>query len=344
MFIILDSALPLMNTKQEIIDAINRENKGSPPPALFSQTGTWSLMESSGARWPEANFNPAAMIELALQPSRRFGFATVRIPYDITAEAEVLGCTVSNGDEKMQPAVIDSPWRTGEVTEPPEFMPVEDFLKEGRCHMYIETARKIAEDHPDLFLTCCMIGPLELANHMVGMENFMIATFMNPDDTLKWVEAMTPYECAYAEALSEVCDNIFVITEGAEEVLPPDQFGTYAPYEAKVFARIKECYSTAHVCGTTINVLNGLADLKPTILSVQSHGDPQAIVDRVGDRVILAGGVDPIDTLMQGTPRDIVDAAKKAADAGYPIITPECGVPPQTPDENLEALARYREL
>jgi MtaA/CmuA family methyltransferase len=332
-----------MNTKQEIVDAMNRENSGQAPPALFSQTGTYALMEASGASWPEANYNEDAMIKLALQPSNMFGLATVRIPFDLTSEAERLGCEVFEGNHDSQPAVMNSPWRSDEILDPPDLMPVDEFLSEGRCSMYVRVAERLSKEHPELFLTSSCVGPLELACHMVGMENFLMGLFTNPDPTMKWVEAMTPYSCEYAKALSEVSDNLFVITEGSEDVMDPDSFSTFAPYESKVFASIKESFSVAHVCGTTENVQNILAELGCTALSVQCFGDPQSIVDRIGDKVVVVGGVDPIDVLMQGSPEDVINAAQKAAEAGYSVITPECGVPPQTPNAKIEALSKYRE-
>jgi len=332
-----------MNTKQEIVDAMNGENKGQAPPALFSQTGTVELMESCGTYWPEANFNEDAMIRLALQPSEKFGFATVRIPFDLTAEAERLGCEIFQGSGSSQPAVVGSPWWSDEIMEHPEFMPVDEFLSGGRCAMHIRVAERLAKEHPDLFVTSCLIGPLELAGHMIGFENFLMGTFMNPDTTYKWIDKMVPYQCAYAKALSEASDNVFVITEGSEDVMDPDSFSTFLPYEKQVFDSIKDSFSVAHVCGITDTVVEYLPDLGPTAISVESHGDPKSVYDRIGDRTILVGGISPIKTMMQGTPEEIKESAKMAADAGYAVITNECGVPPQTPNANLEALARYRE-
>ena len=82
-----------MAMKSEIVDAMDGLDAGS-PPAVFTQSGTVSQMDACGCRWPEANFDIDKMIELALQMSRQYGFDTVRIPFDITAEAEGLGATV----------------------------------------------------------------------------------------------------------------------------------------------------------------------------------------------------------------------------------------------------------
>ena len=332
-----------MTSKQEIVDAMNGEHEGAPPPALFSQTATFGQMAACGAGWPEANFDAEKMAELALQPSRMFGFATVRIPFDITAEAERLGCTVDCDAKGRQPAVTGSPWMTDDLDDLPDLMPADEFVEDGRCAMHIEVARRLSEEHPELFLTSCMVGPSGVAGFLMGMENFMMASFMEPEAAARWVAAVTPHQCEYAKALSEASDNVFMITEGAEEVGTPEMFDLFYRYESKVFASMKGSFSVAHCCGTTGKILEKLAAIGSTALSVESHGDPQSIADRVGGKVVLVGGVDPVRTLMQGTPEDVVESAWRAADAGYRLVTPECGVPPQTPDGNLLALSRYRD-
>ncbi|MBR2255180.1 MAG: hypothetical protein IJ856_05145 [Candidatus Methanomethylophilaceae archaeon] len=93
-----------MNGKDEIVDAMDGVGD-SHPPALFTQTGTVPMMDACGCSWPEANFDADMMVRLALQPSELFGFATARVPFDITAEAERLGCTVNPGTRFSQPSV-----------------------------------------------------------------------------------------------------------------------------------------------------------------------------------------------------------------------------------------------
>ncbi len=335
-----------MNGKQEIVDAMNGENNGTAPPALFTQTGTIEQMDACGVSWPDAFYDIDKMIELALQPSKQFGFATARIPFDITAEAQRLGCSITEGTKQSQPAVTGSPWCTGEVLDPPEdLMPIDEFISGGRPAMHIEAARRLSQEHPDLFVTSCMIGPQSVSAYLLGMENFLMGMFMAPESCEKWVKKIAPYQCEYAKRLSEVSDNVMLIVEGAEEIIPPDSLDTYViPFDTQVIANMKESFSLVHTCGQTPTVKGKLASLGETILSVESDGDPQAVMDEVGNKVLLAGGVDPIATLMQGTPDQIIASAKKAEAAGFAVIMPECGVPPATPNANLQALAKYREL
>ena len=332
-----------MNRKDEIVAAMNGEGD-SHPPAIFSQTGTVELMDACGCHWPEANFDIDKMVTLALQPSRLFGFVTARVPFDITSEAERLGCEISHGSIKSQPAVIGSPWAAETILEPPELMPVDEFLSGGRVRMHIEAAGKLSKEHPELFVTSAMIGPMGVAGLLVGMENFLMGTFMSPETCIEWARRVLPHQCAYAEALSEVSDNVFLIAGGSEEIMPPDLFDTFVrPFEGPVLSNIRESFSTVHSCGNTSNTLEALASLGGTALSVVTSGDPEGIFDRLSSKTVLVGGVDPVKCLMMGRPEDVKESARRYAEIGYPVIAPECGVPPMTSNANLAQLAHYRE-
>ena len=67
--------------------------------------------------------------------------------------------------------------------------------------------------------------------------------------------------------------------------------------------------------------------------------DPTHVVKKMNGCVAAVGAVDPVGTLLQKAPADVVAEAHMFADAGYAVITPGCGVAPQTPDDNLSALS-----
>ncbi len=333
-----------VNSKDEIVAAMNGEGDAH-PPAIFSQSGTVSMMDACGCCWPDANFDIDKMVRLALQPSELFGFATARVPFDLTAEAERLGCEISPGRKNSQPAALGSPYRTpDDVMDPPDLMPVDEFVSGGRVRMHIEAAERLSKEHPDLFVTSGMAGPMLVASLLTGMENFLMGLLMCPDRCLEWVKRMTPYQCAYAEALSAASDNVFIITEGSEDTQTGGTFDTFVrPYQTRIHSSIKESFSTVHSCGETGGVLEDLASLGGTALSVETSGDPQGIFDRLSGKTVLVGGVQPVRCLLQGTPDGVRASARRYAEIGYPVIMPECGVPPMTPDENLYVLAHYRD-
>ncbi|MBR6204026.1 MAG: hypothetical protein IKQ60_03045 [Candidatus Methanomethylophilaceae archaeon] len=334
-----------MTTRDEIIDALERKRGDAAPPAIFTQTGTVGQMDACGACWPEANFDVEKMVTLALQPAEMFGFATVKIPFDITIIPEIMGCEIQEGKKDSQPAVSGSEWRNDDmmVPEVPDIISPDEFLASGRCPLMLDAASKIRSRREDLFLVTGMEDAFSTAYQMVGLETFLVGAMMDPDLCGRWVRAIVPCLDAYAKALSEVSDDVQIIIEASADVAPPEMFDMFTKDSAsEIISNVKGSYSTVHCCGDTTDVMAGIASMGEDGLSVESFLDYDGVMERIGDKVAVIGGIPPVDHLMNGTPDVIVADAWKASDAGYSIIAPECGVPPHTPDENLQALAGYR--
>lgn len=315
-----------------------------PPPAIFTQTGTVEQMHACGCFWPEANFDSESMTELALQPSVLMGFATARIPYSITVEARALGCGVADGSVDMQPIVMSSPYRTGgDIAPVPELMSASEFVSDDWIQSLIASCRELSR-HEDLFLSAAMIGPLGLVNYLAGFEEVAMAMFMEPDTISEWVSKLTPYQERYASLLSENCDNVVIIEEGDADLLPPDFFHLITDYLPKVISKAKrESYCTVHSCGNTFPVADRLSSLGEDCLSAEASSDRKKYAELAGRNCRLIGAINPVRTLLEGTPEDVVQSARESADVGFDLIGPECGIPPQTCNENLLALSQYRD-
>lgn len=336
-----------MNARDEIVDVFDGEFRGDlPPPAIFTQTGTVGQMEACGAFWPDACFRKDPMVELALQPSRMFGFATARVPYCGTVEAERLGARIKDGGTDRQPSVMSSPYSTdmGVADVPDMMMGPEEFVAGGRCAVVVDACEEISRHHPELFLTAGMQDPVSLAMQFLGTENMIMAFMMEPELATKWVETMVPYTCSYASRLSEVADNVLVVAEASTDILSPDMYSALSePNLPRTVSAIRSSFSTVHSCGDTRDVLEGIISSGPDGLSVEASRDPRWFLDRVGGRCRMFGSVSPVGTLLSKGPDDVRGEARMYADLGFDAVTPECGVPPRTPDENLAALASYRD-
>lgn len=335
-----------MNTKDEIVDAFDGVRHDLPPPAIFTQTGTVGQMEKCGAFWPDACMRKEPMVDLALQLSRMFGFAIARVPYCGTVEAERLGAKIKEGEIDRQPSVLGSPYSTDmDVAEVPDsLMDSDEFVAGGRCETVAEACEDISRNHPELFLTAGMQDPVSLAMQFLGTENMIIAFMMEPDLATRWVRMMVPYTCAYASRLSEVADNVLVVAEASTDILSPEMYSALSePNLPKTVSAIRSSFSTVHSCGDTRSILEGLLSSGPDGLSVEASADPGWFLERVGGRCRMFGSVSPVGTLLSKEPSEVRDEARMYADLGFDAVTPECGVPPRTPDENLRALASYRD-
>ena len=335
-----------MNTKEEIIDAMNGERRELPPPALFTQTGTVEQMDACGCRWPEANFDADRMVRLALQPSELFGFATVRIPFSIAVEAHALGCTLDEGTCSTQPAVSGSPYRTGgDIADVPPMPSPDEFLKDSWISSVLEAA-EVLSTKEELFSTGAMVGPLGVVNFLAGFEEVIMGTLMEPDLVEKWLSAVTPLQEAYASRLSELCDNVMIIEEADIEMFSPDFFKetTSEHLRPVIHAAGSGSFSTLHCCGDTMEIAGDLSSLGEDCLSPEASRNMKGYVDAVDGRCRLIGAIDPVGVLLQSSESDMLASIRASVDAGFDLIGPECGVPPMTPNRKLEILAGYRDM
>ena len=335
-----------MNSKDEIVRMFDGDRGDAHPPAIFTQTGTVGRMDSCGSNWPEANFDAEKMAELALQTNKIFGFATVRVPFCITVDADAFGCGIYPGSNDSQPSVESFRYcPEGEILDVPEDLISPDEFITSKRPSIVKEAADILSKNEDLFLIAAVNGPMACVNNLLGMENTMMALMMEPDRMYSWLKAVTPHLSEFARVLSETADCIMITEEASSEFTPPEYFDdVFQAYVPDVIAGAhKGAFCTTHTCGETLDIADRLCALGQDGISLQTDSDPDAYMQAMGKEIVKLGGVRPVDTLMMKKPEDVLAEAKHAAEIGFDIVTPECGVPPQTPNENLMALAHYRE-
>ncbi|MCQ2079506.1 MAG: hypothetical protein MJZ38_05585 [archaeon] len=331
-----------MCKKTMILDALDGRELEHAPAAVFTQTGTLSQMDACGAAWPEANRDAELMARLALEFPRRYGFPTVKVPFCLTIMPEVMGAVVDYGTRKSQPMIGDSPFRNGyDFTDIPDFPSFEEVSGRGRIGVILDALRIIGRDE-EHFRIAGMEDGVELVAQLFGMEDFLMAAMMDEESTAKWVGRSAELLSGYARVLSEEADDVQIVCEAAMDILTPEMFQSFsAPNISKLVGSVRNSYCTLHVCGDTQPILEDLASLGESGLSVETMYDQQFCAETVLRHTRLLGGISPVEHLMFGDPGIVRERARTADELGFSIITPECGVPPETSDANLQALADY---
>ena len=91
--------------------------------------------------------------------------------------------------------------------------------------------------------------------------------------------------------------------------------------------------------------LDGIDTLDPPPLGTVDLAEAKA---QVGDRVFFKGNVDPVNTLLNGTPEGVMADARRRLEIGMPgggyILSTACSVAPRTPPENIAALRQAVEV
>ena len=324
--------------KERLYRALRKQPVDRMPAVCFTQTATIEQMEASGAHWPEAHADAEKMATLAEAGYTVIGFEAVRVPFDITAEAELFGCGIKAGDLKQQPSVIKHSVKNLEDMDK-----IKDYdLNTGRVGIILEALKILSEKYgKELPIIGSMIGPFSLAQHING-DAWFGNLFTGEDIVPALLDFCSDFNVAYAKAMVENgADTIAIIDPTASyELIGGEFYEKYAlPYQKKIVDAMKELDvgTVLHICGNTTNGLSIMDKTGVNGISVDQRVDIKTATGNVENAIII-GNLDPVAVLWNGTPEDVEEASKKVLDAGVGLLSPGCGIVSMTPNANLQKM------
>ena len=324
--------------KERLYRALRKQPVDRMPAVCFTQTATVEQMEACGAFWPEAHADATKMATLAEAGHTVIGFEAVRVPFDITAEAELFGCGIKAGDLKQQPSVIKHVVKNLEDLDK-----LRDYnLNEGRIGQVLEAVKILSEKYgKELPIIGSMIGPFSLAQHLNG-DAWFGNLFTGEDVVPALLDFCSDFNIAYAKAMVENgMDTLAIIDPTASyELIGGEFYEKYAlPYQKKIVDAMKELdvATVLHICGNTTKGLSIMEKTGVEGISVDQKVDIATAKSNVENALII-GNIDPVAVLWNGTPEDVAAAAKKILDAGVGLLSPGCGIVSMTPTANLQKM------
>ncbi len=213
-----------------------------------------------------------------------------------------------------------------------------------------EASRLVAEAIGDEYIvTTTAWGPFTLAGQMFGVESFMKATFKRKKEAHKTLEFATELlKRFYGPIVEDGSISVMSIADptGSGDLISARHFRNYClPYLKPFIAWGHEhnCYTWLHICGDTTDKLTDIAETKTDCFSLDYKVNMSVAQEAVGDKVCLAGNIDPVSVLDQGTPESTKTAGQACIDAvsggkkGF-VLTSGCDLPPTVKLENLKAM------
>ncbi|WP_342303768.1 methylcobamide:CoM methyltransferase MtbA [Methanolobus sp. ZRKC5] len=324
--------------KKRLARALTGQPVDRMPAVSVTQTGTVEQMEACGAFWPEANSDAQKMATLAEAGHTVVGFEAVRVPFDITAEAEFFGCEIKDGTQEQQPSVVGHV-----VSNIEDIAKLEGYnLDHGRIGVVCDAIKILADKYGDeLPIMGSMIGPFSLAQHINGDDWFM-AIFTNEEFGLALMEFTTEFNVAYAKKMVENgADTMVIIDPTASAQLIGAEFYEkfVVPYHKKICDAMRELNvaTVLHICGDTTQGLVLMESSGVDGISIDQNVDVATAVGLVGKSVIV-GNLDPVNMLWNKTLEEIKKESEKVLDAEVGLLAPGCGIVSKTPTENLQAM------
>jgi MtaA/CmuA family methyltransferase len=218
-----------------------------------------------------------------------------------------------------------------------------DPLAGGRMTDRIEAIRTFADSAKgQLVILGWVEGPIAGAVNLCGMTPFMKAIKRDRSfacDVMDWIVDL---EIAFATAQVEAGADMIGLGDAAASLVAPSVYAEeIVPRERRLIDAIHQAGASArlHICGDVHGKFNALAETGADLLDVDFLQTIAEVRSAVGPEVCLAGNVDPVGVLLNGTPDEIRAACATCRQAAGPryMLAAGCEIAPQTPDANLDA-------
>lgn len=317
----------------------------SSPRPLVMPIGAYAGLALTGARVRDIVSNPDAQVAAVLALHQRLGTPFLLTAMDLSAEAEVFGCSVRLSDGDM-PALTGRLVTTASEVE----RLTSPAPGDGRTRVHLDAAALLVGSaaatpaRPATPVLGGMIGPFSLAARLFGVGEALEATLASPAIVLALLERVTPFLISYALEFRRLGAAGVIVAEPAAGLLSPGGLNRFStPFMKRIVdaAQDPKFAVVLHNCGAKLVHLDRILECGAEMYHFGAPMDLPAALARVGGRAVIGGNVDP--TFIHAGPPSVVRAEATrllVASAGNRdfVLSSGCDLAPGTPIENVAAL------
>lgn len=309
---------------------------------VLSGVGVWDLSN-----------DPVKMAEAEIIPFNRYGYDRMDIGPNSRGLTEALGGKViypSQGVPYMdEPVLCDYSMLS-------EMEPI-DAKTDLRIQTFAETASILSELALEIVPVEMSIGgPFTIASNLRGVERLLRDCRKEPDKILELMRIITDSEKSCIDLAASYGLGIAM----ADPVANPSLIGPKM-YEKFVYPFTKELTDytlektgkkvSLHMCGKTYSIWKFFREYELNEVSLDNIVDLERAKDELGDAVPIAGNVDPVGIVMNGTREEIIQSVTECIDIGRKakkgyVLASGCDIPETTRPEQIdifmEAARNYR--
>lgn len=224
--------------------------------------------------------------------------------------------------------------------------------------LVIESTRLCAaEIGKEAYIAPSIMGPLNSAGQMRGVETLMFDFFDRPDFVNELLDFTTELGIRYGKALLDAgAHGIFI-----GEAMCSPSFISPNFYRKFVLSRQKRLIDALMGYGAECTILHICADTKPIMkayavetgatvidldwqVNVSETLDSDAMRD---EKTLVRGNLDPASELLRGTPQEVMDASRRLIEAVGKnprfILGPGCAMNPNSLPANCRAMVEAAE-
>ena len=300
--------------------------------------------EFSGITPRDLWYDPVKMVEAEILPFNRYGYDRMVLGPNTRGIAEALGASF------VYPAqgapYLETPYLQ-EYAQLDTMEPVDAF-RSPRIQTFAQAAELLAEEAGNIVpLEMSIGGPFTIAANLRGVETLLRDCRKHPEEIHRLMRLVT-------ESQKSCIDLAAVYGFGIAMAEPVANPGLLGPkmYEVFVFPYTKELTDYAaektgkkvslHMCGKTDRIWKYLSQYQLNEVSLDNIVDLALAAEELGSQVPIAGNVDPVGIILNGSPDEIrqsvlacIQQGSKAA-KGYTLAT-GCDIPEMTAPEKIDS-------
>lgn len=332
-----------MSQREEILALLAGQKTNSQPAFSGLIHITAEGLESEGLVLPEVHQDATKLAKASASTFKMSGLPSAVVPLDMYVEAEALGAKIDfrQSADFLFPQVAGSLFDSTKHLNK-EYFEGTDFINQGRIPLVREAIRRLKEAVGREAVIGGMIpGPYTLLLFLVEPGRLFSEMKREPmlvtDALFQLASLLAQVGAAYREAGAD-----FLTLHdmgGSPGFIGPARYEQFAYPAEKLLVAELPPPRVLSVCGNTNRSMHLLAGTGADAISVDQLND-LAEARKILSDTLLFGNIDPVATLWQGNETQITEAVRAAKEAGVDAVWPGCDLAPQTPIENVKALAR----
>lgn len=280
-----------------------------------------------------------------IEAYNRFGNDVLIAEYGLHTVGKSLGSKMSDPEDAV-PAIIDHVLKDLADIDQLDFERVK--LKNSKdFQLHLECAKILIERMGKEVPTGTLIsGPLTAVASIYPVEKLLKALRKKGEDVHKLMRLCT-------DALKEVHNEfvnvgsmiLFCEPIASGSIISPKDYREFVlPYTIELMENIHDhkgmvCY---HICGDTKKIIPEMLKTKPDMISIDNRVPIEFAKELIQPYMPLVGNVDPVETMILGTPENVDKAIKHCIKEAYDskngyILCTGCDLNGNIPLENLDA-------
>jgi len=298
-----------------------------------------------GRKYGEYARDFRVLAEGQIRTAEEFDFDYVSCISDPAREATDCGAHIEFFEDQPPAVLEDEALLADKTTLKSLEMP--DPLGGGRMHDRVKGAQWLKQRvGSDKLLEGWIEGPCAQAADLRGINRLMTDLIDDPVFVTDLFEFVTELELRFAKAQIDAGIDLMGIGDAAASLTSRKTYQQIIwPYEKKLVEGVQAMGAKVrlHICGNTRHLLADMGRLGCEMVDIDFPVSLADAREQVGENQVLAGNLDPVRDVRDGTPESIVSGVSEChrqAGSQY-IVAAGCEITRDTAPENVHAMANY---